>query len=265
MLNFKTLLLGPLCAFVVAAAPAPKPPAPPLEKGEALVLEGPDGVVYRFGDSHRESPMGSLAGLVWLKLEGADWSSVGVRFKCLGLMNGEACSLAKGHGKVDVSGALRAGCDLAILTWARMSVLEWRKDYGDGAGRVHLQEGFAPFLGQRMPPGDGLPAITGAWVGDGNLLRVSPDSMLDWLMDPEQDALLRQARRLLLNVIKETYDEHAWWVMVGTAQVPAELGVTSAWAVGGNGLVLAVLRLPGGKGRAEALARFRLLLAIPGK
>ena len=268
MLNLKPLLLAPCvafgCALAMATAPAtPRIPAPPLEKGEALVLEGPDGELFHFGDSQRQSPMGSLASLVWLKLEGAEWASAGVGFQCSGLMNGEACSIAKGHGRVDLARALAVGCDLAMVTWARMSLLEWRKDYGDGAGRAHLEDAFAPFLGGRMPPGERMPAMTGAWVGDGNLLRVSPEGMLAWLMDPGQDPVLRQLSRLLLTAAQDSFKENPWWIMVGTAQVPTELGVSSAWAVGGNGLVLAVLRLPPGKGRAEAMVRFRQLLGLP--
>ena len=257
MPSLNALLLGFACSLFAAAAPVP---APPLLAGEALALAGQDREVFQFGDTQGESPMGTLAYLPWPKLEGAEWGARNPMFKCEGVMNQEACSVAKGHGKVNLPKAIEEGCDLAIVSWARLSAMGWRQDYGEGASRARLEEAFLPFLGGRMPPGDGLPPLTGAWVGDGVLLRTSPAAMLSWLMDPSQEQLLRAMRRLLLNPIKEAYVASAFWILVATAQVPMQPGVYSTWAVGSNDHGVAVLRLPPGTTRAQALARFKAIM-----
>ena len=99
MPNFKSLLWV-LVGAVAMAAPVAKMPPPPLAPGEALVLAGPDGVVHAFGPSTEEELLGTLASLPWLKLEGAEWSSEGLTFKCGGALNGFRCSDPKGHGRV---------------------------------------------------------------------------------------------------------------------------------------------------------------------
>ena len=266
MLPFKPLLLVLACTLLAASAPAPagRAPGPPLAAGEALALAGLDREVFQFGETQQDSPMGNLAYLPWLRLEGAEWSARNPRFKCEGVMNQEACSVAKGHGKVNLPKAIEEGCDLAILSWARLSAMGWRQDYGEGASRARLEEAFSPFLGGRMPPGDGIPVLDGAWVGDGVLLRTSPAAMLSWLMDPSQEQLLRAMRRLLINPVKEAYVASAFWVLVATAQVPMQPGVYSAWAVGSNDHGVAVLRLPPGTSRAQALARFQAIMLPKG-
>ena len=51
----------------------------------------------------------------------------------------------------------------------------------------------------------------------------------------------------------------------GTGSVPRDASATSAWVVGSNGQVIAVLHLPRGRGKAEGLARFREVLGLPAK
>ncbi len=255
--------LAGLAPALRGGPPAKSVPAPPLLPGEALALAGPDGTIYTFGDTTREEPMGSLAKLVWIKLEGMQWEAMGVMFDCKGEWQGCKCWLPKGHGKVDLAKALQENCDLAFLAWGQMSAQIWLHDYGDGAARVRLEDTFGPFLGNRMPPGEGLPEITSAWVGYGDLLRTSTEGMLAWLMDPAQDQALRAYRRLLLSFKQSTYNPNAWWIKTGTAPVLADPGSASGWAVGGNGQVLAVLHLPQVKGKDDGLERFRAILNIP--
>jgi hypothetical protein len=272
MWNLKPLLLA--FTFALAAAPPPPaaPPLPtgamlaPLLPGESLAVAGPDGVVHLFGeDAAREAPMGSLAKLVWIKLEGSQWASMDVRFNCTGTWQGYHCWLPKGHGKVDLAGALQESCNLAFLAWGRASVDYWKRDYGEGAGRARLEDAFGPFLGNRMPPGEGIPDIDPAWIGDGDLLRTSPEAFLNWLLDPAQDPTLRQTRRLLLSFVSQTFKQNMWWIKSGTAPVPSEPGATSAWAAGSNGVITAVLHLPRGRGKADGLARFRAIMMVPAK
>lgn len=264
MPNLNPLLLA--CALAgasLAAAPPPAAPVAPLLPGEALALTGPDGQTYRFGDSAREYPMGCLAELAWLKLEGSEWGSQDVLFKCTGSWAGHACWLPKGHGRIDLGQALQGNCSLAFLAWSQASVGRWLQDYGPGPARARLEEAFAPFLGDRMPPGEDLPALTPEWVGEGELLRTSADGMLQWLMDPAQDTTIRMARRLLLSFREFNIKQNVWWITSGAAPAGADPAHGSAWAVGGNGQVIAVLHLPVGQGKAEGLARFRAVLMVP--
>jgi hypothetical protein len=259
----KALLLVSVTAAWAAAPPPARPPVAPLLPGEALAIAGPDGTVYRFGGASDEFPMGCMADLVWLKLEGSEWGSMNVQFNCTGKFQGRACSLPKGHGKVDLAKALAANCDLAFLAWAQASVRWWLRDYGEGPARVRLDETFAPFLGGRLPPGDELPPMSPAWVGDGELLRASPEGLLRWLIDPAQDETVRMARRLLLSFKQANYRENMWWIDSGTAPVVASPTGRSAWAAGGNGQILAVLHLAQGSDKLEAITRFRAILMVP--
>jgi len=264
MWNLKPIFLVVLCAFCALRAAGPDP-LPPLLPGESLALAGPDGVVRLYGeDVSRESPMGSLAKLVWIKLEGMEWAAGDVRFNCTGTWQGYHCWTPKGHGKVDLAGALQESCNLAFLAWGQASVGYWQRDYGEGAARARLEDAFGPFLGNRMPPGEGIPPITPDWVGDGDLLRTSPAAFLAWMLDPAQDEMLRRTRRLLLNFRDFNFKDNVWWIKSGTAPVPSDPGATSAWAAGSNGLVTAVLHLPRGGGKAEGLARFRAIMMVPG-
>ena len=207
--------------------------------------------------------MGCLAELAWLKLEGSEWASMDILFKCTGSWAGHPCSDPKGHGKVDLAQALQGTCSLAFLAWTRASVPGWLRDYGSGPARVRLEDAFGPFLGQRMPPGEELPDLTPEWIGEGELLRTSAEGMLAWLMDPAQDATVRMARRLLLSFRESNLKEQVWWITSGTAPVAAAPAASSAWAVGGNGQILAVLHLPPGRSKADGLARFRAIMMVP--
>jgi hypothetical protein len=264
MWTIKPLLLVFACALAAAPPPASKTPVAPLLPGESLAIAGPDGIVHLFGpDASRESSMGGLAKLVWIKLEGMEWASMDVRFHCTGTWEGYPCWKPKGHGKVDLAGALQESCNLAFLAWGRASVAYWKRDYGEGAGRARLEDAFGPFLGGRMPPGDDLPEITPAWVGDGDLLRTSPEAMLNWLLDPAQDETLRRTKRLLMSFKDYNYKDFVWWIQTSTAPVPGEPGTTTAWAAGSNGEITAVLHLPKGRGMGDGLARFRAIMMVP--
>ena len=165
---------------------------------------------------------------------------------------------------MDLAKALQESCNLAFLAWGQASVQWWLRDYGEGAARARLEDAFGPFLGNRMPPGEGLPDITPAWVGDGDLLRTSPEAMLRWLMDPAQDQTVRMARRLLLSFKQiQLQARHVGGSRPAPPRCPRTRGATSAWAAGSNGQITAVLHLPRGKGKADGLARFRAILMIP--
>jgi hypothetical protein len=267
-MSIRALLLALACCILPAAAPPPAAPpsvpsTPQLRPGEDLALAGPDGQVHQYGDAARETPMGGMAKFVWLSLEGTDWGSMDLRFRCTGSWEGHACWKPKGHGKVDLDQAVQSSCTLAFLAWGRMSAALWKHDYGDGPGRVRMEQAFEPFLGRRMPPGDGIPEITPAWVGDGDLLRASPVSMVRWLQDPAQDAAVRLIRRCLTSFSKYVFETGSWWVSADPAPGAEGPGAGPAWAAGSDGEYLAVLRVPAGLGPAAAEARFRELMHIP--
>jgi len=250
-----------LAAQAVPAAMKP----PPLRPGEALVITLGDGVVQAYGEAKQEAPMGSLAQLVWMRLEGADWSSLGVRFKCTGAAGPFICWKHDGHGKVDLGKALQEGCDLAFLLWIASSQERWKADYGEAAARVRMEDVFAPFLGRRLKAGEALPPLTAAWVGDGDLLRTSPEAFLRWLMEPEQSEVVNFGKRFLAGnwvEVKELFGKEDWWFKTGTAIVPGEPSASCTWVVGGHGPVLAVLHLPRGRGRQEGLLRFKEVLGL---
>jgi len=260
------LFLVPVLSLSLRAQSAASAPlAPALQPGEGLAIAGTDGVVHGYGEASKEQPMGSLAKLVWLRLEGYEWAARDVQFKCKGVMGPYHCWLAKGHGKVDLKKATQESCNLAFLAWALDSAQIWRHEYGEGASRARLEDAFSPFLGHRLKPGEELPEFGPEWIGDGDLLRTSPEAMLKWLVDPSQDELLSRCRRLLLSFLVEVADPGAWWMKTGTAPVPGDPGTTSAWVAGSNGTVTAVLHLPRGRGKAEGLARFQEILGIPKK
>jgi hypothetical protein len=130
-----------------------------------------------------------------------------------------------------------------------------------------MEEVFLPFLGRRLPPGDNLPPLTAAWVGDGDLLRTSPEAFLRWLMEPEQTEVVNFGKRFLAGnwvEVKELFGKEGWWFKTGTAPVPGEPSATSAWVAGGNGSTLVVLHLPRGKGKQEGLTRVREILRLKG-
>ena len=243
-----------------AKAPTTLPPRVPLEPGEGLAL-GPfkDGD-KKHGEADREFPMGSLAKLVWLRLEGTEWAARDVRFVCKGSWEGVPCWKREGHGKVDLGKALQESCNLAFLAWARMSVQRWAEESGEGSVSVRLEEAFRPFLGNRMPGGDGVPKLDQAWVGDGALLRTTPTAMLAWMEEPAQEGLHSLCLRYLGNILQDPIG--SWWIKTGTAPVIGDPGATSAWVVGGNGMGFAVLHLPRGRGKAEGVARFKAVMGL---
>ncbi len=251
--------------FAQAPVAAPRTQAPVLMPGEGLAAAGPDGVVQTYGDATCETPMGGLAKLLWMRLEGDEWAALGVEFKCTGTWNGHRCWLDKGHGRVDLGKALQGNCDLAFLAWVQMSVERGLRIYGEGVARVRLDEVFGPFVGNRLRAGDGLPNIGSEWIGEGDLLRTSPQALLQWMLDPHQEETLGRCRRHLQGFIGSMIRGTTWWALAGTAPVLGTPGETCAWVAGSNGHVTCVLRLPRGQGRAEGLARFRTLMQIPDK
>jgi len=168
---------------------------------------------------------------------------------------------------VDLGRALRESCNLAFLAWIRDSQGRWKVEYGEAAARVRMEEVFAPFLGRRLPAGDGLPPLTPAWVGDGDLLRTSPEAFLQWLLEPQQTEVVMFGRRLLAGIwveVKGLLGKEGWWFKTGTAPVPGDPTATSAWVAGGCGSTVVVLHLPRGRGKQEGMARIREILGLKG-
>ena len=257
----KTWLLASLLALPhLLCAQGAALPAVPLQAGEDLAVASEDGTARFFGDCKRESPMGDLAQFVWLKLEGIEWNSQMLTFKCPGTLEGQACTAPKGHGRTDLSKALAENCRLAFLAWIRCSGQEWRQELGDGVARLKLEEGFGPFLGKRLPRGNELPLLGPAWLGAGDLLRTSPEALVAWFEDPSQVEVLSLCHRLLLKATQQDSRKTFWWFKTGAA--PGETGPTG-WVVASNGRTLAVLRLPRELPRVEAIARFGALLGLP--
>ena len=235
---------------------------PVLQPGEGFVITLGDGEVRAYGEAKQEAPMGDLAKLVWMRLEGADWTGRNLQLKCTGKAGPFTCRKPEGHGRVDVGKALKENCDLAFLAWIADAQTHWKKDYGDAAARRRMEEVFQPFLGRRLPPGEDLPPLTPVWVGHGDLLRTSPEGFLRWLMEPEQTAVVNVGKRFLAGnwvEVMELFGKEGWWFQAGTA--PLTSG-TTAWVVGGRAQVLVVLRLPQGQGEREGLARMREILRL---
>lgn len=256
-----TLFLG---WALLAQAPAPlaAPKGPVLLAGEGFALSGPDGEVHGFGESRSEHPLGSLARLPWLRFEGSEWAARDVVFKCTGSMGGFTCGGPKGHGRVDLDSATRQGCGLAFLVWISASAEGWKKDYGDGVARLRLEDAFRPFLGARLGRGESLPAFTPDWIGEGDLLRASPERFLAWLNDPEQSELLSRCRRTLGSRafhFKDLAEIEDWWFAGGAS------AAGGAWVAGSNGRLIAVLHQPSAKTGAEGVARFKAILGIKQK
>jgi hypothetical protein len=251
---------------MLGAQPGPvNLPVPALKPGEGFAITLGDGEVRAYGEARKEAPMGSLAKLVWMRLEGAEWSSLGVQFKCTGAAGPFVCWNREGHGRVDLGKALQESCNLAFLAWISASQERWKADYGETAARVRMEEVFRPFLGRRLPAGEALPPLTAAWVGDGDLLRTSPEAFLRWLMEPEQGEVVNFGKRFLAGnwvEVKELFGKEGWWFKTGTAPVPGEAAATSAWVAGGRGSALVVLHLPRGRGKQEGLVRVRELLGL---
>ncbi len=266
MWNLRFLLAGPLSALLLLAQPAPATvKTPVLLPGEGLAITLDGNAVYAYGEARKEAPMGSLAKLVWLRLEGAEWASRGVQFKCKGAAGPFTCWNRDGHGRVDLGKALQESCNLAFLFWIQDAQVRWRQDYGEAAARMRMEDVFAPFLGRRLPQGDALPPLTAAWVGDGELLRTSPEAFLRWLMEPDKAEVVAFGKRFLAGFwveFRDLFGKEGWWFKTGTAPVPGEPGATSAWVAGGHGPALVVLHLPRGRGKQEGLLRIHEILGL---
>ena len=269
MSNLRYLLAACLATLVLVAQSAPAPlKEPALKPGEGFAITLGDGAVALYGEAKKEAPMGSLAKLVWMRMEGAEWASRSVQFKCKGAAGPFVCWNREGHGRVDLGKALQESCNLAFLFWIQDSQNQWKADYGEAAARVRMEEVFAPFLGRRLPPGDDLPPLTAAWVGDGDLLRTSPEAFLRWLIEPDKAEVIAFGKRFLSGFwaeFRDLFGKEGWWFKTGTAPVPGEPTATSAWVAGGSGSTLVVLHLPRGRGKQEGLVRIREILGLKGK
>lgn len=265
-LGWTLVRVGLLClaGMAVLAQSGPWKPAP-LRPGEGLAVSLEGGPIQTFGAARVEAPMGGLAQLVWLKLEGIEWSSRDVRFTCAGTLGPYRCPVPGGHGKLTLRKALIEDCDLAFLFWVSGSMTHWKEEYGEAPARLRMDEVFAPFLGTRMPVGQALPEPTPAWVGRGDLLRTSPAAMVAWLMDPERSEVVDYCHRYLSGFFSELGDlvgKESWWFKPTQAAAPGQADANSAWVAGGHGSTLAVMFLPRAASRKEAQARFREVMGI---
>lgn len=236
--------VGFLAAAVLAAQ------APPA----SWALREADGRMALGGEAAKEAPMGSLAKLVWLRLAGEAWERDGRRFRCTGHWQGVPCWDQSGHGDVDLDGALKASCNLAFLAWARETVAGWKRSMGESAARAKLEAAFRPFLGGRLLPGDRLPELTRAWIGDGDLLRASPETFTAWLAAPEEAGVRALCAKHLTDAVRPD-----WWIKSGTGPVTSDPGATEAWSAGGDGTRVFTVHLERGHGKVEGLAAFRAL------
>ncbi len=228
-----------------------------LKPGEGLAVASGSGEIQVKGEARTEGPLGDLACLPWLRLEGFVWSSGKVSFNCKGSADGFACTVAKGHGRVDLRKAFERNCRLALLAWIRQSAAGWAKIEGPIMARMKLQEVFQPFLGSRLSRGEDLPVFGLDWAGEGDLLRASPESLARWLADPSQEPAESMFRRYGAGFFEGDVGDYTGWSFVGRAGSGAGL---CTWIAGGQRGRAAVLRLPGQPGREDALRRFREIL-----
>lgn len=229
--------------------------SPVLKPGEGFAVATMGGAVQIAGDARAEGPLGDLACLPWLRLEGYAWSSAKLVFRCSGTVGAFHCSEPKGHGRVDLAKAFERNCRLALQAWIQWSAAGWARIEGPVMARMKLVEVFQPFLGGRLPKGEDLPAFGPDWVGEGDLLRASPDVLARWLADPEQEPAESLFRRYGSGFFEGDVGDYQGWTYVGRAGNPA---VT--WVTGGRRGRVAVLRMPGALKREEALGRFRELV-----
>lgn len=254
---------------LIAQSPETKanPPFPglALKPGEALVMTLGDNEVGVYGEARTEVPMGGLAELVWLRMEGVEWSARDIRYRCKGTEGALTCSAKAGHGHVNLGKALREGCSLAFLAWIQDAQRQWREDYGESVARARMVDVFAPFLGRRLAPGEALPPLTPAWVGEGDLLRTSPEALMRWLLEPDQGQVLNLGQRFLAGTwmeVKDLMGKESWWYKTASAPVPGDPSATSAWVVAGRGSALVVLHLARGRGDKEGMARIQEILKL---
>jgi hypothetical protein len=242
-------LATPLLALALVAA---EPPV--LRPKEGLAFAESNGNASKLGEASALTPMGDLAGLLWLRLEGFDWASRRSTYSCSGKEGALACTTPKGHGRVDIGKAFEQNCRLALLSWVRQSAASWSRLEGEAAGRLKVEEAFGPFAGSRFPKGDKLPAFDLAWVGEGDLLRSSPEQMAAWLVDPAQDGHWGFFKRYGSGFFEGEVGDFKGWVYLGRAEAG---GQAWTWVAGGQSGHVAVLRMPGTLDRAAALKRFR--------
>jgi hypothetical protein len=239
------------CSVLALNLIAADPPA--LRPGEGLAFADLEGRTETRGDASVPGPLGDLSSLLWLRLEGYDWASWRVSYKCSGREGELACTSAKGHGRVDLSNAFERNCRLAVLSWIRQSAALKSRLEGDAVARIRLQEVFGPFSGPRFPKGEKLPAFGLEWAGEGDLLRASPASLAGWLADPSQEQVSGLFKRYGSGFF-EGEAGTGGWVYVGHAG--AGEGATT-WVAGGQSGHVAVMRIPGTLDRPAALRRFR--------
>lgn len=248
-MHLSRAVIPSLLALALGAA---APPA--LRPGEGLAFASPGATPERRGEAAVVSPLGDLAGLLWLRLEGFEWSSRRVAYKCSGRSGDLACTAPKGHGRVDLSLAFERNCRLAFVEWIRQSAGLWNRMEGEAAALLKLEETFAAFAGPRFPKGGKLPPWGLDWAGEGDLLRSSPADLAAWLADPSQDAVSGLFKRYGSGFFEGDVGEDRGWVYVGHAGAGA---TTWTWVAGGKSGHAAVLRIPGLLDRPAALQRFR--------
>lgn len=265
MKRFLWLLVPPLLAHGQQPPPSGLT-APVLHPGEVFAWASVDGTCKSFGEDSQETPMGSLASLLWLRLEGEEWASRMVTFKCKGELNGIHCWNRKGHGRVDLAKATLESCNLAFMVWSYESAERWKQDYGEGAARYRLEQTFKPFLENRLKAGETIPVMSPEWIGEGYLLRTTALSMAKWLANADQEPLLSLCKRLMSGTFDGWITKSAeWWFKTGSAPVSGDASGTSVWVAGSDGERSVVLHLPKGHGKAEGLARMKEILLLPKK
>ena len=261
------LLLAALAAF----APPLYAQPPDLRPGEGLAVISRQGEVSAWGDAASLSPMGNLAKILWLSLEADDWEAFGLEHRCRGELNGVACPLPKGHGRVDVPKSFKDDCNVSFSIWVNLSRERWKREYGDGGARHRLNNVFAPFLGDRLPREPALPPMfSPEWYAEGQLLQASPELLAQWLAKPAQERLLATCRKYMLGFSDFIRSNSGrWWIKTSEAPALQAQGQASAqkqiWAVGSNGTSTAVLRLPPGIAAKDAQTRFRKVMNIQGR
>lgn len=228
-----------------------------LKPGEGMAVASGSGEIRVLGEARLEGPLGDLACLPWLRLEGFVWSSGKVSFNCKGAVDGLACTTAKGHGRVDLRKAFERNCRLALLAWIRQSAAGWAKFEGPIMGRMKLQEAFQTFLGNRLAKGEELPAFGLDWAGEGDLLLASPESLARWLADPAQESAESMFRRYGAGFFEGDVGDYTGWSFVGRAGTGTS---ACTWVAGGQRGRAAVVRMPGSPDREAALRRFREIL-----
>ncbi|MBI4911532.1 MAG: hypothetical protein HY823_02240 [Acidobacteria bacterium] len=221
-----------------------------LGPGEGAAWIAGDGTVRLQGSASSEGPMGDLSVVPWLRLEGAEWGSRGVRFKCGTDPSG--CGGAKGHGGVDLRKAVQQNCRRAILAWIQHGMGLRARVEGEAPARIRLVETFVPFLGSRLPPAEGLPTFGPEWCGEGQLLRASPERVAKWLADPAQEGFSGLLGRLGSGYAEGIFGVAGGWAFVGQAGSGKDL---QTWVLAGSASTMAVFRFSGPLSREAALRR----------